>query len=370
MGAAHAGAARPVAPAAPPTMADSNDPRARRWLPLLLLALGWLSLPPSPLLATLLQGEEAARGEAARRAATQEEPRQKEPGPKDATDDDGSGDAESRSGDPSTEAGEPGKRISEPDGPAMEAPLPARRSGEAELSEVQRRVLEAWTSARTPGEAHEHLARRAGVWDLTTRTWSEETVEPVVTRATAHRRMILGGRYLEERVEAEVLDAPFEGFGVTGYDNVRGRWWSTWMDTMSTAPVHTVSRGSAGGDEVEEGPGPREADSEAGTVSEIGEPLVPRQPDPAELETEVIVMAGSYVDPLSGEVREVRTVTRVLDEDREVFEWWELRPDGSEMKTMEILYQRREAEDQAPDRAPDGAGEPSSSGAPTEPETS
>ena len=205
----------------------------------------------------------------------------------------------------------------------------AGRSAEGDLTEHHRRVLKAWTSARTPGPAHEHLARRAGVWDLTTRTWSEETVEPTVTRSTARRRMTLGGRILEERVAAELLDAPFEGFGVTGYDNVRQRWWSSWMDTMSTAPVHTVSPGSDQGEAVGAGP------------SQTG-------PDSRKLETEAIVMIGSYVDPLSGEVREVRTVTRVLDEDREVFEWWELRPDGSEMKTMETLYRRRAAEDDAP----------------------
>lgn len=259
-------------------MADSNDPRARRWLPLLLLALGWLSLPTSPVLATLLPGE-------------------------------------------------------------------------GDLSEPQRRVLEAWTSARTPGEAHDHLLRRVGEWDLTTRTWSEGSVEPQVSRATARRRMVLGGRYLEERVEAEVLDAPFQGFGVTGYDNVTRRWWSTWIDTMSTAPVHTVSRPTPA---AEAGEGSRGAAGELAAGG--GEAVLPTQPETLELETELIVMTGSYVDPLSGESREVRTVTRVLDEDREIFEWWEVRPDGSERKTMEIVYQRRRGEDEPPEDSESPAG--------------
>ena len=35
--------------------------------------------------------------------------------------------------------------------------------------------------------------------------------------------------------------AAFTGVGRTGYDNVTGRYWSTWTDTMSTGVVGTSS---------------------------------------------------------------------------------------------------------------------------------
>ena len=31
-----------------------------------------------------------------------------------------------------------------------------------------------------------------------------------------------------------MMGMPFEGIGRTGYDNVTGKYWSTWIDNMST----------------------------------------------------------------------------------------------------------------------------------------
>lgn len=182
-------------------------------------------------------------------------------------------------------------------------PPPASSVDSAEPEQADRdALLDAWTDAWTPGEAHARLAGRAGVWKLTTRTWGDPAEEPVVTETTAVREMILGGRVLQERVLGEVQGISFESLGQLGYDNVTGRWWSTWMDTFSTAVVVTT-----------------------GTW------------DPRARE---LVLTGEYADPLTGTAREVRTVLRWIDSNTERFEWWETR-DGEEVKTMEILYQRQ-----------------------------
>jgi len=174
----------------------------------------------------------------------------------------------------------------------------------AETSESVHRdiVLDAWSRAWTPGTAHERLTDRTGLWKLTTRTWSDPSEEPVVTETTAVREMVLGGRYLQEHVVGEIQGIPFEARGYLGYDNVTGRWWSTWMDTLSTAVVLTTGTRDPGADEI--------------------------------------VLTGEYADPLTGETRRVRTIHRFLDADTETFEWWEVR-DGTQVKTMEILYQRQ-----------------------------
>lgn len=190
---------------------------------------------------------------------------------------------------------------------AQEAPGPRPETPPATVPEGlpgsgTKTLLEAWQEAWTPGEAHARLAQRTGVWKLTTRTWSDPSEEPVVTETTAIRSMILGGRCLEERVVGEIQGMPFESRGYLGYDNVTHRWWSTWMDTLSTAVVVTT-----------------------GTSD----------PDAKE-----IVLAGEYSDPLTGQQRQVRTVVRFVDRDTEEFEWWERRGDR-EVKTMEILYQRQ-----------------------------
>lgn len=163
-------------------------------------------------------------------------------------------------------------------------------------------LLDAWTRAWTPGKAHARLASRAGFWKLTTRTWGDPSEGPVVTETTAVREMVLGGRALQEEVVGEVQGLEFESVGYLGYDNVTRRWWSLWMDTLSTAPVFTT-----GGE------------------------------DP---EAKVLVLTGEYADPVTGETRPVRTVIRFVDYDTERFEWWETR-DGEEVKTMDVLYQRQ-----------------------------
>ena len=39
-----------------------------------------------------------------------------------------------------------------------------------------------------------------------------------------------------------MMGTPFTGHGMTGYDNVTGKYWSTWTDSMSTGIM--VSEGS------------------------------------------------------------------------------------------------------------------------------
>lgn len=181
-------------------------------------------------------------------------------------------------------------------------PEPPEEVGSEPARESPPAVLDAWTRAWTPGKAHTRLASRTGFWKLTTRTWGDPSEGPVVTETTAVRKTVLGGRVLQEEVVGEIQGLELQSLGYLGYDNVTRRWWSLWMDTLSTAPVFT-----------------------AGT----------RDP-----EADVLVLTGEYADPLSGRTRPVRTVVRFVDYDTERFEWWETR-DGQEVKTMDILYQRQ-----------------------------
>ena len=190
-------------------------------------------------------------------------------------------------------------RAADEGGPGREDPAAATEETAAANPPA---VLDAWTHAWTPGKAHTRLAARAGFWKLTTRTWGDPSEEPVVTETMAVRKSVLGGRALQEEVVGEVQGLDFQSLGYLGYDNVTRRWWSLWMDTLSTAPVFT-----------------------AGTA------------DP---NATVVVLTGEYADPLTGKSRSVRTVIRFVDYDTERFEWWETRA-GREVKTMDVLYQRQ-----------------------------
>jgi len=60
---------------------------------------------------------------------------------------------------------------------------------------------------------------------------------------TATRSMTLDGRVLVEDVSSSMMGSPFTGHGMMGYDNVTGKYWSTWNDSMSTGLM--VSEGTA-----------------------------------------------------------------------------------------------------------------------------
>ncbi len=54
--------------------------------------------------------------------------------------------------------------------------------------------------------------------------------------------MMLDGRVMSEDFKGSMMGMPFTGHGMHGYDNVTGKHWSTWNDSMSTGLM--VSEGT------------------------------------------------------------------------------------------------------------------------------
>jgi hypothetical protein len=169
-------------------------------------------------------------------------------------------------------------------------------------SDEQAAIMEAYQRAATPGPQHALLAGMVGEFRLTLRSFNEPGSEPAVSSGTSTRKMILGGRYLEETVHASVAGQPFEGRGLTGYDNVTRSWWGSWIDTMSTGIMIT------GG----------VWDEEAG----------------------VGTFEGEFNDPVTGELQSSRSVIRRLPNGDEQMEMYMTSAVG-EVKALEILYQRK-----------------------------
>lgn len=94
----------------------------------------------------------------------------------------------------------------------------------------------------------------------------------------------------------------FHGIGVTGYDNHTKKYASTWMDSMGTG-IYFME-------------GPAGADSKTMT------------------------MEGSYDDPMEGPMK-LRAVTKIVDNNTEIFEMYGTDKSGKEMKMMEITYARK-----------------------------
>jgi Protein of unknown function (DUF1579) len=163
-------------------------------------------------------------------------------------------------------------------------------------------MMEAMTKAGTPGDAHRKLDAFTGSWTAKIRSWMAPGEEPMVMDGSAETRWVMDGRYVEERFKGSFMGAPFDGLGYTGYDNVRKQYWSTWMDSMSTAIFH--STGAMG-------------------------------------DAKTFNFTGMMPDPMTG--KDMRTDTKIIltDADHHTTEMWAPAQDGKPYKMMEIVYTRK-----------------------------
>ncbi|MEL7024970.1 MAG: DUF1579 family protein [Pseudomonadota bacterium] len=95
-------------------------------------------------------------------------------------------------------------------------------------------IMAAMSAASTPGAPHKKLADSVGTFNAEMMMYMGPGAEPEAMQMTVERHLELGGRVLVENWKGSAMGQPFEGVGRTGYDNVTGKYWTTWNDTFST----------------------------------------------------------------------------------------------------------------------------------------
>ena len=133
---------------------------------------------------------------------------------------------------PAVETAAPAAAPAAPAAP-VEAPAPAKVM-------TQEEMMAAWQAAMTPGEAHQKLNAFVGTWDVAVSLWMAPGAPPELSTGTSTTAWTLGGRYLEQKHVGSVMGQPFEGQGLTGYDNVQKKYVGTWLDTMGTGMMTSV----------------------------------------------------------------------------------------------------------------------------------
>ena len=161
-------------------------------------------------------------------------------------------------------------------------------------------MMAAYAKHAQPGPEHEFLKSMAGTWKAVTKTWMSPG-EPKVSEGTSTRTVILGGRFLKDEFKSTFMDKPFEGFGTTGFDLFKKEYVGTWSDTMGTAIM--MSRGK---------------------MDAFGK---------------VLTMTAAYDDPVTGEKKVMKEITKILSPNQHVLEFWE-NQGGKDVKFMEITYTR------------------------------
>jgi Protein of unknown function (DUF1579) len=162
--------------------------------------------------------------------------------------------------------------------------------------------MEAMAKAMTPGEQQKKLARLAGDWTFTSKSWIPG--QPVMeSGGTMHGEVLLGGRYVEHTWKGNFMGMPFEGRGTDAYDNVGKQYVNSWVDNMGTGIMY-----------------------QTGTCDDA---------------VKVCTYHGDIWDPMTGKKSSMKQVITWMDDNSFKNEMYGPGPDGKEMKMMEIVAKRK-----------------------------
>ncbi len=184
----------------------------------------------------------------------------------------------------------------------LATPAFAQEGEMPQMTPEQQAEMAAYMKAGALGPEHELMAQHVGTYDVAIKSWMDPAAPPMESKGVAVRTLHMGGRVMHEEFESDMMGMPFTGLSRGGYDNVSGKWWSTWTDSMSTGIM--VSNG--------------ECDEDFNCT-----------------------FVGSYNDPLKGGPVTSRYVAKWTSPDEQYFAMYGPGRDGTEVKMMEMTYTRR-----------------------------
>ena len=173
--------------------------------------------------------------------------------------------------------------------------------------------MQKWMASMKPGKHHQALEHFVGTWETTTKVWmGGPGSPPSETKGTSTVKWVLGKRFLmeEHKGQMPMPDAtgqvqlmPYEGIGMSGYDNHRNMDQSSWTSNMQTNML--TMTGSA---------------------------------DPS---GKVFRFFGEMDEAMLGVIgRTVKYVTTIQNDDTHVFEIFDLHASDN-YKVIEIVYKRK-----------------------------
>jgi hypothetical protein len=174
-----------------------------------------------------------------------------------------------------------------------------------QMSPEQQAMMDKMMKAATPGAPHAMLTKMAGEWTCTVKMQMDPSQPPQESQSTATITALMDGRYIQEVATGQMNGMPFNGMGLYGFDNVSGKYVSSWIDNMGTGIMTSVGSADKSGN--------------------------------------VITWIGTMNDPVTGKTAKSRMVTTVTDDSHHTLEMFGVPPGGKkEMKMMTINYVRKQ----------------------------
>jgi len=163
-----------------------------------------------------------------------------------------------------------------------------------------------------PSENHKLLADGVGTWAYAVKMWMnpDPTAPPSESSGVSVTKEVMGGRYfISEHAgkmqmpgpDGKMVEMDFKGIATDGYDNVKKKFVSSWIDNMGTGI--TISEGAY------------------------------------DAATKTFTYHAEF-EMMPGMKTKVRQVIKINDRDHRTLEFFEDRG-GKEVRTMEIKYVRK-----------------------------
>jgi hypothetical protein len=154
----------------------------------------------------------------------------------------------------------------------------------------------------TPGPEHGILMEMVGRWNVDC-TYFMGPGEPMKTQATETIEAV-GAFWTVSLFDAEFMGQPFQGRCVMGFDQKRGKWVGTWIDSMSS---HLFVM---------------EGDMDPGTKA--------------------LEMHCEGPAPMTGELIPYRNVSSIREDGKRQFDMFMTLPDAGEVQMFSYVYTRAE----------------------------
>jgi len=185
----------------------------------------------------------------------------------------------------------------------QEEKKPEDKKPEAAAMPDSATMMKNWQEYMTPGDMHKMLAKSDGNWNGDVTMWMYPGAPEQKSKSTAVNKMIMGGLYQESSHTGNMMDMPFSGKSIVGYDNHLKEFISTWVDNMGSGIM--VLRG------------------------------------PWDEATKTITLKGKIIDAGTKMETSIRETFKIIDDNNQEMEMFTITPDGKEFKTMNIKYTRK-----------------------------
>ena len=158
-------------------------------------------------------------------------------------------------------------------------------------------AMKKYTDFMTPGDMQKILAAANGKWSEDITLWMAPGQPPSKSTGTVDYKMILGGRYQQGNITASFNGMPYEAVSITGYDNMKHLFFSSYVDNMGTGILNMEGTYDAA--------------------------------------TKTITLTGTEQDPMTGKEMKMRETLKMVDDHTEVTAMYDVTS-GKETKLMEI----------------------------------